>query len=188
MRIAAVAAVTVLVACAGAAPTPEPEKKGDGAGGAVVKAEDAGAAAPACIATGTTCVVSSVSDKLGGCCAGSLCVSDVKAPALLVCAQQCNGHTQCASGCCTMLVDGSASVCAPASYCAAPPPVVTCGTGGALCASDADCCSTASCATDADNVRRCADHCVAASGCKSACCAKLNSGVFVCSAPVFCGH
>jgi hypothetical protein len=67
-------------------------------------------AAPTCLQPGATCV--------SKCCAGALCVTDGTTS---LCAAICAVGTDCNSGCCAPLQDGS-HVCAPASQCQPPDP------------------------------------------------------------------
>lgn len=67
-----------------------------------------------CIEAGEPC------GGAGDCCSGSLCIDYTNFG--VYCGSLCTAVSQCKSGCCQPLDDGSASVCAPADWCS--------GTGG----------------------------------------------------------
>lgn len=102
---------------------------------------DAGAAtdaAPplACTRSGADC-----SGKANACCNGSTCVFDTKNPSKAVCADTCLKDSQCASGCCAVLTEGTQAVCSPATYCAG-----SCAAPNQNCSAQA-CCANSACVT-----------------------------------------
>jgi hypothetical protein len=115
------------------------------------------------------------------CCNGTTCVFDAADPSKSVCAMNCLNGTQCNSGCCTVLIEGTSAVCAPQRYCAP-----SCVQPGGFCSQSA-CCANAVCVSSTVDGTRCAARCVAHSQCNSGCCAPLdNTGELVCSPASFC--
>jgi len=148
---------------------------------AATPATDSGApgrdAATQCVPTGGDC-------STGACCAGHTCVSDTKEPSRSICASNCLDKSQCNTGCCTTLVQGTSSVCAPTSYCAA-----ACVKPGGDCSlqTGGKCCSDSVCVVSQVDGTVCAARCSGHDQCSSLCCAPLsNSSDFVCSPPSFC--
>jgi hypothetical protein len=153
---------------------------GDGAGDVVDGGS--GADAPggaACTAPGGNC-----RGNTNACCNGSTCVFDTKDPSKAVCASTCLQDTQCTSGCCKVLIEGSEAVCAPATYCAG-----SCATPGGDCSkqSGQPCCANAVCVVSTVTGTSCAARCATNDQCRSGCCAPLdNTGALVCSPKQFC--
>lgn len=115
------------------------------------------------------------------CCEGFECVFDTKDPTKALCAFACKNNGECNSGCCTVLVDGTKSVCAPAKYCAG-----SCSVAGESCETTS-CCPNTLCVTSTVTGVSCAARCALNSQCASGCCAPLkNTGELVCSPVVFC--
>src|SRR5262249_20347220 len=119
-----------------------------------------------------------------GCCLGLRCVSATGAPNA-VCTPQCVRNTDCSSGCCAPLKDGSAKGCAPAQYCAG-----ACIDAGGSCTSAASsCCPGTQCVYDDATVSTasCAALCDFDADCVSGCCAPLADGSgSVCSDTSYC--
>ncbi len=129
-----------------------------------------------CISAGDDC-----RNKANGCCNGSSCVFDTQDRSKAVCAANCLNASQCKSGCCKVLIEGTASVCAPQEYCS-----TTCAVAGQACTSRA-CCPDSVCVNSTVTGISCAARCAAHSQCRSGCCAPLsNTGELVCSPATFC--
>jgi hypothetical protein len=156
----------------------------DGGGGSADitdggSAADAPMTGAACTAPGGNCRGSS-----NACCNGSTCVFDTKDPSKAVCAATCLKDSQCASGCCTVLIEGSEAVCAPTMYCAG-----SCASPGGDCSAQTGqpCCANAVCVQSTVTGTSCAARCATNSQCRSGCCAPLdNTGELVCSPTQFC--
>lgn len=133
----------------------------------------------ACTAPGGNC-----RGDTNACCNGSTCVFDTKNPAKAVCAATCLQDSQCTSGCCKVLIEGSQAVCAPATYCAG-----SCATPGGDCSTQTGqpCCANAICVQSTVTGTSCAARCATNEQCRSGCCAPLdNTGELVCSPAQFC--
>ena len=158
---------------------PAPAADGGGGvddGGAAAPADPAAVDAAACIAAGSNCRGSA--DE---CCNGTTCVFDTKDTSKAVCATTCLKDSQCNSGCCKVLIEGTSAVCAPAKYCAG-----NCSAPGQDCRSQA-CCANATCVVSTVTGTSCAARCAVGSQCASGCCAPLdNTGELVCSPATFC--
>lgn len=130
---------------------------------------------------GLQCAGQKCSDS-SPCCNGFTCVFDANDPAQgSICASNCLNGTQCNSGCCTVLIQGTSAVCAPPKYCAG-----SCQTAGQPCASAA-CCPNSVCVNSTVTGVSCAARCTSGTQCVSGCCAPLsNTGELVCSPPSFC--
>jgi hypothetical protein len=138
--------------------------------------DPAAADAAACIAPGDNC-----RGIANACCNGSTCVFDTKDTSKAVCAATCLNDSQCKSGCCKVLVEGTQAVCAPANYCAG-----ACSKPGQDCRTQA-CCANATCVVSTVTGTSCAARCAVSSQCASGCCAPLdNTGELVCSPATFC--
>lgn len=151
----------------------------DGGPDSGVAPDEAGADGGACAAPGDDC-----RKDANVCCNGATCVFDPKDPAKAVCAATCLKDTQCNSGCCKVLIEGSEAVCAPATYCAG-----SCVTGGGDCskASGGPCCANAVCVVDPVTNGTCSARCATNAQCSSGCCAPLsNTGELVCSPVRYC--
>jgi hypothetical protein len=145
----------------------------DSDGGSV---DPAASEAGACIAAGGNCRGTS-----NACCNGTTCVFDTKDTSKAVCAATCLKDSQCNSGCCKVLIEGTEAVCAPATYCAG-----SCSAPGQDCRSRA-CCANATCVDSTVTGTSCAARCAVSSQCASGCCAPLdNTGELVCSPATFC--
>jgi len=152
-------------------PSPAPASTEDGGAGTSTTASGQ------CVEPGTAC---STAPGGASCCNGALCVYDVRDATKEICATTCLRDDQCNSGCCKALENGTAAVCAPASYCA------TCVAPGGSCAAGQACCGGAICVVTSTDTS-CADTCTTHSQCKSGCCAPLqNSATKVCSPQSFC--
>jgi hypothetical protein len=143
-------------------------------------ASDAGFVQPdtglACLAAGSDC-----RGKENDCCNGTVCVFDTANPSKAVCAASCLNGSQCNTGCCTTLIEGTAAVCAPTNYCAG-----SCAKAGESCSSTT-CCPNTVCVTSTVTGVSCAARCANHSQCASGCCAPLdNTGELVCSPATFC--
>lgn len=153
---------------------------GDGGGDPVEGGASADApSGAACTAPGGNC-----RGDTNACCNGSTCVFDTKDPAKAVCAATCLKDSQCTSGCCKVLIEGSAAVCAPALYCAG-----SCATPGGDCSARTGqpCCANAVCVESTVTGTSCAARCATNDQCRSGCCAPLdNTGELVCSPTQFC--
>ncbi|HEX4341240.1 MAG TPA: hypothetical protein VH062_35265 [Polyangiaceae bacterium] len=123
-------------------------------------------------------------DDVAGCCLGLLCVSATGAPND-VCTRVCQRDADCSSGCCALLKDGSASVCAPAQYCSG-----ACIPADGSCTSAASaCCTGTRCVYDdaTTSAATCAGVCDRDGDCVSGCCARLSDGSgSVCSDSSYC--
>jgi len=162
---------TVVEAPPKPSPAPAPASSDDAGGGTTTTTSGQ------CVEPGTAC-----STAAGGasCCNGAICVFDVKDSTKEICATTCLRDDQCNSGCCKTLQNGSAAVCAPASYCSA------CVSAGGSCAGGKTCCGGGICVVTSTDTT-CADTCTADAQCTSGCCAPLtNSTTKVCSPPSFC--
>jgi hypothetical protein len=132
--------------------------------------------AAACVGAGGDCRANA-----DACCNGTTCVFDTTDPSKAVCATTCLKDTQCKSGCCKVLIEGTSAVCAPAKYCAG-----SCSVPGQDCRTQA-CCANATCVTSTVTGTSCAARCAVGSQCASGCCAPLdNTGELVCSPQTFC--
>ena len=130
-----------------------------------------------CLDVGANC-----RDDANACCNGTVCVFDTEDRSKARCAATCRDGSQCNSGCCTVLIEGTASVCAPETYCAG-----SCSPPGEECSTVA-CCENAVCVSSTVTGVSCAARCAAHSQCASGCCAPLsNTGELVCSPVEFCG-
>lgn len=115
------------------------------------------------------------------CCNGTTCVFDPADPSKAVCATNCLSGDQCNTGCCTVLIAGTAAVCAPTRYCAG-----SCVQPGEAC-DVGTCCPNAVCVGSTVTGISCAARCINHSQCVSGCCAPLNNtGELVCSPQTFC--
>lgn len=176
MRLTIAVACTVMLGCSSATdPLPAPSTDGgvtDAAPSADATEPDAGA----CLAAGGDC-----RGKANDCCNGTTCVFDAADPSKAVCATTCLRGDQCNSGCCTVLIEGTSAVCAPAKYCGG-----SCSAPGAQCQT-VDCCANAICVNSTVTGVSCAARCANHEQCVSGCCAPLsNTGELVCSPVTFC--
>lgn len=169
---AALAGLALLAAaCSSESKSPAPS-----ADASTTSAESDGGAGESCTAAGGDC-----RDDANVCCNGTTCVFDVKDRSKAVCAATCLRDDQCESGCCTVLVEGTQSVCAPAKYCAS-----SCAAPGESCTST-PCCENAVCVSSTVTGISCAARCATHSQCVSGCCAPLDdTGELVCSPVTFC--
>lgn len=134
------------------------------------------ASGPKCIEPGSNC-----RGTESACCAGSTCVFDTADPSKTVCAATCANDAECNSGCCSVLIDGTAAVCAPPKYCAG-----SCARPNEPC-STTPCCANAVCVDSTVTGITCASRCARHEQCASGCCAPLsNTGELVCSPVTFC--
>ena len=141
-------------------------------GGVTTPAVDAAA----CLDAGSNC-----RGNANACCNGTTCVFDTTDTSKAVCATTCLKDSQCNSGCCKVLIEGTSAVCAPAKYCAG-----NCSVPGQDCRTQA-CCANATCVTSTVTGTSCAARCAVGSQCASGCCAPLdNTGELVCSPATFC--
>jgi len=151
---------------------------GGATGGSGGSSAGGSAGAPQCSPDGAVC-----SQDPTACCIGLTCVVDARSPSNGACAKLCRGAIDCTTGCCSLLTDGSASVCAPPQYCTS-----ACRQVGSSCLDDVTaCCPGTTCAYDdpSSTTASCAALCDAPSDCVSGCCAPAGP-VFVCSDPLYC--
>lgn len=105
-----------------------------------------------------------------------------------VCSTRCVNDAQCASGCCSLLGDGSRA-CGPAGSCVGG----ACSRGvGQSCAGDADCCvdgatGRRAVCTGYGGVATCWPSCATNAECATGCCATRTDGVRTCAPPSYCG-
>jgi len=166
-------AISMIFGCSGS--TTQPSTTGD-AGQDGSLADAAQDSASACVPANGDCRANA-----NECCNGAVCVFDANNPSRAICADTCLNDSQCASGCCTILVQGTSAVCAPSRYCAG-----SCAPPGADCTSQT-CCPNSLCVVSTVTGTTCAARCAINSQCISNCCAPLqNTGDLVCSPPQFC--
>lgn len=178
-RIIALVTGIGLAACTTTvSPSPAPSPTTDD-GGALVDggvSDPAPTDAAACVGAGGNCRGSA-----DACCNGTTCVFDTTDTSKAVCATTCLKDSQCNSGCCKVLIEGTSAVCAPAKYCAG-----NCSVPGQDCTTQA-CCANATCVSSTVTGTSCAARCAVGAQCASGCCAPLdNTGELVCSPPQFC--
>ncbi len=147
----------------------------------------------ACTCTGGGCAV----QPGGACTTTDQCCPVGGVPAVCaslpgagqICSARCNVNTDCSTGCCAQLADGSRA-CTVARWCA---PAGACTSAvGQACSSDAVCCpdpgngSPSACATGSSGFATCGTLCVNNGGCASSCCVARSDGLKTCRPPGDC--
>lgn len=164
---------------------------------------DGRSGAQSCNATGTgygtcSCAGTSCSVQPGGVCTTTdQCCPVGGVPAVCaglpgigqICSARCGGSSDCATGCCAQLADGSRA-CTVARWCA-PSGACTSAVGQA-CGTDDACCPDpgtgvpAACAPGPSGVATCGALCVNNGGCASSCCRARSDGLETCRPPGEC--
>lgn len=146
-----------------------------------------------CACAGSTCALAAGAP----CTATEQCCPIGGAPAVCanlpgagrVCARRCSAHSQCDTGCCGALADGTIA-CTVARWCAA---VGTCTSAvGESCSSDDQCCPDAvgglpsACASGSAGSPACSTLCTDNGNCLSSCCRARSDGLRVCRPTAEC--
>jgi hypothetical protein len=113
-------------------------------------------------------------------------VFDDASQSTATCSAICNVGTDCFSGCCAPLDDGSASVCSDPSYCGGTGQPSCLPAGTRPCGVGTPCCPGSYCTADSIN-QICLPLCNTNADCTTGCCAEPNgNGVQVCTDPSYC--